>query len=142
MRSLFLCLSEPGGFETSKVVKSGHLLLIQWAIEKILFALFVSQKGQKKGKNTNFALDIFQGMEETVNARVSVIQTRRPSMVNVEEDEEEDEEKEEENREEKVECPICGEVTSDQLHYGGLACPSCKAFFRRTVALHRSPFDA
>ena len=63
-------------------------------------------------------------------------------MVNVEEDEEEDEEKEEEDREEKVECPICGEVTSDQLHYGGLACPSCKAFFRRTVALHRSPFDA
>ena len=125
------------------MVKSGHLLLIQWAIEKILFALFVSHKGQKRGKDTNFALDIFQGMEEfSGNARVSVIQSRRPSMVIVEEDEEEDEEKEEEDREEKVECPICGEVTSDQLHYGGLACPSCKAFFRRTVALHRSPFDA
>ena len=109
MRSLFVCLPEPGGFETSKVVKSGHLLLIQWAIEKILFALFVSHKGQKRGKDTNFALDIFQGMEEfSGNARVSVIQTRRPSMVNVEEDEEDDEDKEEEDREEKVECPICG----------------------------------
>ena len=55
-----------------------------------------------------------------------------------EEEDDEDEEREEE-REEKVECPICGEVTSDQLHYGGLACPSCKAFFRRTVAIHRLP---
>ena len=53
----------------------------------------------------------------------------------------EDEEKEE-GGEEKVECPICGEMTSDQLHYGGLACPSCKAFFRRTVAIHRLPFDS
>jgi len=61
--------------------------------------------------------------------------------VNVEEEEEEedDEDEKEEGREEKVECPICGEVTSDQLHYGGLACPSCKAFFRRTVAIHRAP---
>ena len=73
--------------------------------------------------------------------RVSVIQARRRSVqaVNLEE-EEEDEEKEEGGGEEKVECPICGEVTSEQLHYGGLACPSCKAFFRRTVALHRSLF--
>ena len=57
-------------------------------------------------------------------------------LMNVED--EEDEEKEE-GGEEKVECPICGEMTSDQLHYGGLACPSCKAFFRRTVAIHRLP---
>ena len=77
------------------------------------------------------------GMEDP--ARVSVIRARRPHMqVNVDEEEEEDDEDEkEEGREEKVECPICGEVTSDQLHYGGLACPSCKAFFRRTVAIHR-----
>ena len=76
-------------------------------------------------------------------ARVSVIRARRPPM-QVDEDEEEDEEDEEreEERGEKVECPICGEMTSDQLHYGGLACPSCKAFFRRTVAIHRSPFDS
>ena len=60
-------------------------------------------------------------------------------LMNVED--EEDEEKEE-GGEEKVECPICGEMTSDQLHYGGLACPSCKAFFRRTVAIHRSPFGS
>ena len=83
-----------------------------------------------------------QGMEDP--ARVSVIRARRPPMqVDAEEEDEEDEEDEErgDGREEKVECPICGEVTSDQLHYGGLACPSCKAFFRRTVAIHRSPFD-
>ena len=64
--------------------------------------------------------------------------------VDAEEEEEEDDEDEEreEEREEKVECPICGEVTSDQLHYGGLACPSCKAFFRRTVAIHRLPLHS
>ena len=38
-----------------------------------------------------------------------------------------------------VECPICGEMTLDHLHYGGLACTSCKAFFRRTVAVHKAP---
>lgn len=32
-----------------------------------------------------------------------------------------------------IQCPICSEVTIDHLHYGGLACFSCKAFFRRTV---------
>ena len=79
-----------------------------------------------------------RGMEDP--ARVSVIRARRPPMQVDEEQEEDDEDEErEEEREEKVECPICGEVTSDQLHYGGLACPSCKAFFRRTVAIHRLP---
>ena len=32
-----------------------------------------------------------------------------------------------------VECPICCEITLNNHHYGGLACDSCKAFFRRTV---------
>ena len=38
-----------------------------------------------------------------------------------------------------VECPICGEMTLDRLHYGGLACKSCKAFFRRIVVVHKTP---
>lgn len=32
-----------------------------------------------------------------------------------------------------IECPICSAVAVDHLHYGGLACFSCKAFFRRMV---------
>ena len=32
-----------------------------------------------------------------------------------------------------VECPICGELTINHSHYGGVVCDSCKAFFRRTV---------
>ena len=32
-----------------------------------------------------------------------------------------------------VECPICGEITINHSHYGGVVCDSCKAFFRRTV---------
>ena len=27
---------------------------------------------------------------------------------------------------EVVECPICGEDTTEHLHYGGLSCASCK----------------
>merc|ERR1719300_1261063 len=32
-----------------------------------------------------------------------------------------------------VDCPICGETTMNNYHYGGIACDSCKAFFRRTA---------
>jgi len=32
-----------------------------------------------------------------------------------------------------TECPICHEICVDHLHYGGISCYSCKAFFRRTV---------
>ena len=32
-----------------------------------------------------------------------------------------------------VECPVCGELTVNHSHYGGVVCDSCKAFFRRTV---------
>ena len=32
------------------------------------------------------------------------------------------------------ECPICSEVCVNHLHYGGISCYSCKAFFRRSVA--------
>jgi len=30
-------------------------------------------------------------------------------------------------------CPVCSEQTQGHTHYGGRACDSCKAFFRRTV---------
>lgn len=32
-----------------------------------------------------------------------------------------------------IDCPICAEKTLNQYHYGGIACDSCKAFFRRTA---------
>jgi len=32
-----------------------------------------------------------------------------------------------------IDCPICSALAIDHLHYGGLACFSCKAFFRRIV---------
>ena len=30
-------------------------------------------------------------------------------------------------------CPICGCEASRHIHYGGRGCPSCRAFFRRSV---------
>ena len=30
-------------------------------------------------------------------------------------------------------CPICGNEASKHVHYGGKACTSCRAFFRRSV---------
>lgn len=35
------------------------------------------------------------------------------------------------------ECPICSEVCVNHLHYGGISCYSCKAFFRRSVTAPR-----
>jgi len=37
-----------------------------------------------------------------------------------------------------IDCPICSALAVDHLHYGGLACFSCKAFFRRVVVMHNN----
>ena len=33
----------------------------------------------------------------------------------------------------KVVCQVCGDVANDHMHYGAIACYSCRAFFRRGV---------
>ena len=33
----------------------------------------------------------------------------------------------------KVECQVCGDTANDHVHYGAIACYSCRAFFRRGV---------
>ena len=33
-------------------------------------------------------------------------------------------------------CKVCGGISSKFMHYGGRSCPSCRAFFRRTVEKH------
>lgn len=33
----------------------------------------------------------------------------------------------------KVVCKVCGDVANDHIHYGAIACYSCRAFFRRGV---------
>ena len=33
----------------------------------------------------------------------------------------------------KVSCQVCGDVANDHMHYGAIACYSCRAFFRRGV---------
>ena len=33
----------------------------------------------------------------------------------------------------KVTCQVCGDVANDHMHYGAIACYSCRAFFRRGV---------
>eukprot|EP00095_Tigriopus_kingsejongensis_P007212 snap_masked-scaffold1268_size51707-processed-gene-0.2 protein:Tk07212 transcript:snap_masked-scaffold1268_size51707-processed-gene-0.2-mRNA-1 annotation:"vitamin d3 receptor b-like" len=33
----------------------------------------------------------------------------------------------------KVECKVCSDVANDHIHYGAIACYSCRAFFRRGV---------
>lgn len=34
----------------------------------------------------------------------------------------------------KVPCHVCGDVANDHIHYGAIACYSCRAFFRRGVS--------
>lgn len=34
-------------------------------------------------------------------------------------------------------CNVCGDIAAEHLHYGGIACYSCRAFFRRTVNSNR-----
>ncbi len=33
----------------------------------------------------------------------------------------------------RVKCRVCGDVANDHVHYGGVSCYSCRAFFRRSV---------
>ena len=33
----------------------------------------------------------------------------------------------------KVTCQVCGDIANDHMHYGAIACYSCRAFFRRGV---------
>ena len=33
----------------------------------------------------------------------------------------------------EVLCQVCGEKAGKHLYYGGQVCPSCRAFFRRSV---------
>jgi len=40
-----------------------------------------------------------------------------------------------------VQCHICGDLAAEHLHYGGIACYSCRAFFRRTVNSSRPMLD-
>jgi len=38
-------------------------------------------------------------------------------------------------------CTVCGDQAAEHLHYGGIACYSCRAFFRRTVNSNRPILD-
>jgi len=38
-------------------------------------------------------------------------------------------------------CSVCGDQAAEHLHYGGIACYSCRAFFRRTVNSNRPILD-
>jgi len=38
-------------------------------------------------------------------------------------------------------CTVCGDLAAEHLHYGGIACYSCRAFFRRTVNSNRPILD-
>eukprot|EP00095_Tigriopus_kingsejongensis_P012478 maker-scaffold323_size206388-snap-gene-1.16 protein:Tk12478 transcript:maker-scaffold323_size206388-snap-gene-1.16-mRNA-1 annotation:"hypothetical protein DAPPUDRAFT_304351" len=33
-----------------------------------------------------------------------------------------------------VSCSVCGDIANDHVHYGAIACYSCRAFFRRSVS--------
>jgi hypothetical protein len=36
-------------------------------------------------------------------------------------------------------CPVCGNEAGKHVHYGGKACTSCRAFFRRSVQVRHNP---